>query len=98
MSSMKINRLDDLLSREETAKMLGVKVQTLAVWQSSKRYPLKCIKIGRKTVKYKRADILDFIKWSAEQGNLDKGAPKAIDLQLPSSQVTPIPTQDPPAK
>ena len=95
---IKIISGSDLLSRKQAAEILGVKEQTLAVWQSSKRYPLKCIKIGRKTVKYKRSDIHDFIKWSTEQGNLDKGTPKAIDLQLPSTQAAPISTQDPPLK
>ncbi len=36
----------DLLSREEAAAYLGVAVQTLAIWKSTKRYGLPFVKIG----------------------------------------------------
>ena len=51
----------NLLSRAEAAKILGVEPQTLAVWKSTKRYPLPCVKVGR-SVRYRMADVLDFIK------------------------------------
>ncbi len=45
-----------LLSREEAATYLGVKAQTLAVWDSKGRYSLRCVKVGR-LAKYRRADL-----------------------------------------
>jgi excisionase family DNA binding protein len=50
----------DLLSREQAAAYLGVAVQTLAIWKSTKRYGLPFVKIGR-LVKYKRCDLDAFI-------------------------------------
>ena len=98
MAGLIIKRPDDLLSRKQAAEILGVKVQTLAVWESTQRYPLKCVKIGRKTVKYRRSDLQDFIIWSTEQGILYKSNPKVKKLPLPSTQALPTPTQDPPSK
>lgn len=55
------NKEDYLLSREETAKLLGIKPETLSAWSHHKRYNLSYIKIGR-LVKYRYSDIMDFIK------------------------------------
>ena len=49
-----------LLSRKEAATYLGVSEQTLAIWKCTKRYNLPFVKIGR-LVKYRRADLDDFI-------------------------------------
>lgn len=49
------------LTAKEAAKTLGVSEDTLAVWRSTKRYPLPYIKIGRK-VFYRASDLADFIK------------------------------------
>jgi excisionase family DNA binding protein len=51
----------ELLTRREAAAYLGVSEQTLAIWKCTGRYSLPYIKIGR-LVKYKRADLDDFIK------------------------------------
>ena len=51
----------DLLTRQQAAEFLGVKAQTLAVWATTKRYPLPYVRIGRK-VKYRRADLERFIE------------------------------------
>ena len=50
----------ELLSRREAARYLGVAEHTLAVWQTTKRYPLPMVKIGRLT-KYLRRDLDAFI-------------------------------------
>lgn len=50
----------NLLSRTEAAAYLGVKPQTLAVWFSTKRYPLPLVKVGR-YVKYRLSDLDAFI-------------------------------------
>ncbi|MBM3633365.1 MAG: helix-turn-helix domain-containing protein [Alphaproteobacteria bacterium] len=50
-----------LLSRKEAAEFLGVKEITLAIWQSSRRYKLPVVKVGR-LVKYRFGDLLDFVE------------------------------------
>ena len=50
----------NLLNRTEAAKYLGIKPQTLSVWASNKRYPLRYIKIGR-SVRYLLSDIESFV-------------------------------------
>lgn len=53
---------DTLLDRPAAAKYLGgLKPNTLAVWDCTKRYDLKPIKIG-KLVRYKRSVLDEFIK------------------------------------
>jgi excisionase family DNA binding protein len=49
-----------LLSRREAAAYLGVAPRTLAVWKSTNRYCLPCVKIGR-LAKYKKTDLDAFI-------------------------------------
>ena len=56
----------ELLSCEETAKILGVRPQTLATWRLYGR-PLPYCKIGR-LVKYRRSDVLAFIEQSMKGG------------------------------
>lgn len=55
------NAEDELLDRISAAKFLGVKPGTLAVWDCTKRYDLKPIKIGR-MVRYKRSVLAEFLK------------------------------------
>jgi len=52
--------LPELLTAEETAKLLRLKVQTLATWRCTARYPLAWIRCGRH-VRYRRADVLEFL-------------------------------------
>jgi len=48
----------DLLKPIEVAQLIGVKVQTLAVWRCTGRYPeLKWYQFGRK-VMYSTADVI----------------------------------------
>lgn len=56
-----------LLTRKETADLLGVSCGTLAVWVSSKRYPLPYIKVGR-LVKYDYNDVLQFLETRKQGG------------------------------
>ncbi len=58
---MNATNKNQLLSRQEAAKFLGVKVITLAVWQSTKRHSLPVVKVGR-LAKYRYGDLLDFIE------------------------------------
>ena len=50
-----------LLTREQTAEMLGIAPQTLAVWAVSGRYNLPMVKVGR-SVRYRLSDIEKFIE------------------------------------
>lgn len=54
-------RPHDLLSRNEAAAYLGVTPQTLAVWQSTRRYNLKMVKVGG-LAKYRKADLDAFVE------------------------------------
>ena len=51
---------DQLLTRKEAAKILGVKSTTMAHWTCVGRYNLPYVKIGR-LVKYRSSDIQNFI-------------------------------------
>lgn len=52
---------EKLFSRREASEFLRVTEGTLAVWASTKRYPLKFVKIGR-LVKYRYADLIQFLE------------------------------------
>jgi len=60
-----------LLSRKEAADFLGVKIITLAIWESTKRYNLPVVKVGR-LVRYRFGDLLDFV----DRRTVNKGTPK----------------------
>ncbi|PSR55781.1 DNA-binding protein [Adhaeribacter arboris] len=51
---------EPLLDRKSAAKYLSVSPGTLAVWDCTKRYDLKPIKVGR-AVRYRRTDLDDFL-------------------------------------
>ncbi len=53
-------RPEPLLDRKSAAKYLCVSPGTLAVWDCTKRYDLKPIKVGR-AVRYRRSDLDQFI-------------------------------------
>ena len=54
-------RKTELLSRTEAADYLRIAPHTLVVWQSTNRYGLPCVKIGR-LAKYRKKDLDDFIQ------------------------------------
>jgi excisionase family DNA binding protein len=56
-----------LLTPADVADLLGVTVQTLAVWRHEERYPLPYVKVGSR-VRYRPADIERFIEQSLETG------------------------------
>jgi predicted DNA-binding transcriptional regulator AlpA len=66
MKTSYTNDNDKLLTRKQAAEFLQCKESTLAIWKSTKRYPLPCIKIG-KNVRYRRSDILAFIENNIQQ-------------------------------
>lgn len=54
-----------LLNSQQAADFLGIKVGTLAVWQSTKRYDLPSVKVGRLR-KYRLSDLQAFIQTNAK--------------------------------
>ena len=58
--SRRARRAPVLLTAEETAEILGVKPQTLAVWRCAKRYGLPYLKLGR-SIRYRLVDVESFI-------------------------------------
>lgn len=52
---------DILLNRKEAAKYLRISPNTLAVWDCTKRYDLKPLKVGR-CVRYRRSELDKFIE------------------------------------
>ncbi|MDR2737519.1 MAG: helix-turn-helix domain-containing protein [Puniceicoccales bacterium] len=57
----KIPSQNKLLNTEEVAEILGIKPQTLSVWISTKRYPIRSLKIGRLR-KFRREDVDAFME------------------------------------
>lgn len=53
--------VDALLTPDEAAAALDVTSGTLQVWRTTKRYPLKYVKIG-KNVRYRLTDVQAFIE------------------------------------
>jgi len=52
---------EPLLDRKTAARYLSVSPATLAVWDCTKRYDLKPLKIGR-AVRYRRAFLDEFLE------------------------------------
>jgi excisionase family DNA binding protein len=50
----------DTMSPDAAAAYLGIKVTTLAMWRSTKRYPLRYVKVGR-YVRYRKSDLDAFL-------------------------------------
>lgn len=53
--------LEPLLDRKTAAKYLGISPGTMAVWDCTKRYDLKPLKVGR-AVRYRRSDLDKFLQ------------------------------------
>lgn len=50
----------ELLTPRQLATLLGVTVQTLADWRCARRGP-RFLRLGGRAVRYRRADVLEFI-------------------------------------
>ncbi len=51
----------NLLNSQEAALYLGVAHNSLAVWRTTKRYPIPYVKVGR-LVKYRLSDLNAFLE------------------------------------
>jgi len=56
-----INDTSRLLTPNQVAEILGVDVETLNVWRTTRRYPLPYVKAGR-LVRYRLHDLNQFIE------------------------------------
>jgi hypothetical protein len=52
---------DDLLTQDQAALVIGVKPQTLTNWRCTKRVALPYIKVGKRSIRYRRSDVENFI-------------------------------------
>ena len=52
---------NELVDENEAASILDLAPGTLSVWRTTKRYPLKYIKVGR-LVRYRKYDLNAFLK------------------------------------
>jgi excisionase family DNA binding protein len=72
---------DPLLSRSEAATYIGVAVQTLACWQSTGRYRIPIVKVGR-LVRYRRSTMDAFLQkrtiGPVNRDEADRVSPSAI--------------------
>ena len=57
-----------LLRPEEAAKLLQVSRGTLDVWRSTKRYPLRYVKVGGK-IRYRLEHIQEFLELRTHSGD-----------------------------
>ncbi|CAM3286249.1 hypothetical protein FLLO111716_01085 [Flavobacterium longum] len=55
-----VTQKDSLMNRKEAARYLNFKPNTLAVWDCTRRYDLKPIKIGR-SVRYRKSVLDQFL-------------------------------------
>ncbi len=62
------SRVPELMTRQQAAEYLGVKVQTLAVWKCTGRYSLPFVKVGSKT-RYRKSDLDKFIERRTDGGD-----------------------------
>lgn len=58
---MNENKQEQLLDRKSAAKYLRISPGTLAVWDCTKRYDLKPLKVGR-AVRYRKEDLDKFLE------------------------------------
>lgn len=52
---------NQLMDRKTAAKYLGISPNTMAVWDCTKRYDLKPLKVGR-AVRYRKSDLDAFMQ------------------------------------
>lgn len=59
--------MEKLLTPPEVSEILGVTVETLALWRHHKRYDLPYVKSGR-LVRYREQDVTHFIESRIQAG------------------------------
>ena len=59
--------MPELLTPQQVAKILGVRIETLATWRHTKRYDLPYVKTGR-LVRYRNEDVRAFLESNLQGG------------------------------
>lgn len=67
MDQQLFDQNEKLLTTQQTADALKIKVETLATWRATGRYQIPFIKMGRKVL-YKQSDIK---KWLEKRTHLN---------------------------
>lgn len=62
---VKVRPVPALMTPKQAAEYLGTKVQTLAIWRSTKRYQLPFVKVGS-NVRYRKSDLDEFLQRRTE--------------------------------
>ena len=57
-----------LLTTDQAAEFLSIRPQTLAVWRTTRRYDLPWITVGRRSVRYRFADLEKFVEAGVVNG------------------------------
>lgn len=65
------NQEDATLTTAQAAEMLGIKPGTLEIWRVYGKSP-RYLKIGRRAVRYRKSDILEFME-SCTRENTSQG-------------------------
>ena len=60
-----------LLTRKQAAAYLGVTPGTLAVWASTKRQVVPCIRMGKRLVRYRQEDLDAFLRQHLDAGGAE---------------------------
>jgi Helix-turn-helix domain len=63
---------DFLLLPQKAAEILKVKETTLTTWRSTKRQPLRYLKIGH-LIRYRKSDVDAFLDFCSQGGLADEG-------------------------
>ena len=61
IDKVKASPVTEMLTPQQAAAYLGVKVQTLGVWRCTRRHPIPFVKVGRK-VCYRKSDLDRYIQ------------------------------------
>ena len=61
IAQAQLKNKDLMLSRQEAAAFLSIRIGTLVMWKSTKRYALPYIKVGRH-VRYRASDLMNFLE------------------------------------
>jgi len=62
-----------LLTEGQTARLLGLKPRTLQAWRLSGRADLPFVRISRRAVRYRRADVRRFVDRHLRRSTSDPG-------------------------
>ncbi len=72
-----MNDFPNLLTPEETARLLKINPGTLAVWRATNRYDLPYLKVGSH-IRYREEDVLAFVERGGQRG---RGRPRKENLE-----------------